>query len=74
MSRKGYRPNHTHTIQADHEQALHKASSDSWIKVSIVPDETGEVLRAWRGAGALDYFETTNTVDAKKAAIEGHSR
>jgi hypothetical protein len=39
------------------------------------PDQWG-TLRAWAwGAGrALDYFETDNTVDAKRVAIEGLSR
>ena len=39
------------------------------------PDDWG-ALRAWAwGASrALDYFETDKTVDAKKIAIEGHSR
>jgi hypothetical protein len=39
------------------------------------PDDWG-ALRAWAwGASrALDYFETDGSVDAKKCAIEGHSR
>jgi hypothetical protein len=39
------------------------------------PDDWGS-LRAWAwGAGrALDYFETDKSVNAKKVAIEGHSR
>lgn len=39
------------------------------------PDDWG-ALRAWSwGAGrTMDYFETLNTVDAKRVAIEGHSR
>jgi hypothetical protein len=39
------------------------------------PDDWGS-LRAWAwGAGrALDYLETDKAVDAKKVAIEGHSR
>jgi hypothetical protein len=39
------------------------------------PDDWG-ALRAWAwGAGkALDYFETDNSIDASKVAIEGHSR
>jgi hypothetical protein len=39
------------------------------------PDDWG-ALRAWAwGAGkALDYFETDNITDAKRVAIQGHSR
>jgi hypothetical protein len=39
------------------------------------PDDWG-ALRAWAWAAsrALDYFESDDTVDAKRVAIEGHSR
>jgi hypothetical protein len=39
------------------------------------PDDWGSLRAwAWGASRALDYFETDKTVDAKKVAIEGHSR
>jgi hypothetical protein len=39
------------------------------------PDAWGSLKAwAWGASRALDYFETDKTVDAKKIAIEGHSR
>ncbi|MDQ6676438.1 MAG: acetylxylan esterase [Acidobacteriota bacterium] len=39
------------------------------------PDDWGSLRAwAWGASRALDYFETDNTVDAKRVGIEGHSR
>jgi hypothetical protein len=39
------------------------------------PDDWGSLRAwAWGASRALDYFETDKTVDAKKVAIQGHSR
>ena len=39
------------------------------------PDDWGSLKAwAWGASRALDYFETDKSVDAKKIAIEGHSR
>jgi hypothetical protein len=39
------------------------------------PDDWGSLKAwAWGASRALDYFETDKSVDAKKVAIEGHSR
>jgi peptidoglycan/xylan/chitin deacetylase (PgdA/CDA1 family) len=39
------------------------------------PDDWGSLRAwAWGASRALDYFETDKSVDAKKVAIEGHSR
>ncbi len=39
------------------------------------PDDWGSLKAwAWGASKALDYFETDKSVDAKKVAIEGHSR
>ncbi|MFD0752159.1 alpha/beta hydrolase family protein [Mucilaginibacter calamicampi] len=64
------------SVQADDGGGLTKGiiglvNKGQWRK----PDDWG-VLRAWAwGADrALDYFETNKAVDAKKVALEGHSR
>ena len=39
------------------------------------PDDWGSLRAwAWGASRALDYFETDKSIDAKKVAIEGHSR
>ena len=64
------------TIQADNGAGLTKGIIGLVNKGQFrKPDDWG-ALRAWAwGADrAIDYFETNKAVDAKKVAIEGHSR
>jgi hypothetical protein len=64
------------SIQADNGAGLRKGIIGLVNKGEPrKPDDWG-ALRAWAwGAGrAMDYFETDKAVDAKRVAIEGHSR
>ncbi|MFD0752160.1 acetylxylan esterase [Mucilaginibacter calamicampi] len=64
------------TIQADNGAGLTKGIIGLVNKGQFrKPDDWG-ALRAWAwGADrAIDYFESNKAVDAKKVAIEGHSR
>jgi hypothetical protein len=64
------------SIQADHGEGLTQGIIGLVNKGQPrKPDEWG-ALRAWAwGASrALDYFETDQRVNAKKVALEGHSR
>jgi hypothetical protein len=64
------------SIQADNGAGLTKGIIGLVNKGAFrKPDDWG-ALRAWAwGADrAIDYFETNKTVDAKKVAIQGHSR
>jgi pimeloyl-ACP methyl ester carboxylesterase len=64
------------SIQADNGAGLKQGIIGLVNKgKSRKPDDWGS-LKAWAwGAGrALDYFETDKSVDAKRVAIEGHSR
>ena len=64
------------SIQADNGAGLTKgiiglANKGNFRK----PDDWGSLRAlAWGAERALDYFETDKAVDAKKVAIEGHSR
>lgn len=64
------------TIQADHGAGLTQGIIGLMNKGQHrKPDDWGSLRAwAWGASRALDYFETTNTIDAKKVAIEGHSR
>ena len=64
------------SIQADNGAGLTQGiiglmNKGGWRK----PDDWG-ALRAWAWGASrvMDYFETLNTIDTKKVAIEGHSR
>ncbi|HMG68327.1 MAG TPA: hypothetical protein VK588_11605 [Chitinophagaceae bacterium] len=64
------------SVQADNGAGLRQGIIGLMNKGQFrKPDDWG-ALRAWAwGAGrAMDYFETDKRVDAKKIAIEGHSR
>ena len=72
----GYATLATGTVQADNGAGLREGIIGLAAKgAPRKPDDWG-VLRAWAwGASrALDYFETDKSVDAKRVAVEGHSR
>ncbi len=64
------------SIQADNGAGLMQGIIGLMNKGERRKPEDWGSLRAWAwGAGkALDYFETTKNIDAKKVAIAGHSR
>ena len=72
----GYATIVTNSIQADNGAGLTKGIIGLANKGQPRALDDWGVLRAWAwGASrALDYFETDRAVDAKKVALEGHSR
>ncbi|HEY4360047.1 MAG TPA: hypothetical protein VGN17_03720 [Bryobacteraceae bacterium] len=72
----GYALLNTGSIQADNGAGLTLGIIGLCNKGQPRGVEDWGVLRAWAwGASrALDYFETDKTVDAKRVALEGHSR
>jgi hypothetical protein len=64
------------SIQADNGAGLRKGIIGLVNKGEPRKPEDWGALRAWAwGADrAMDYFETDNAVDAKRVAIQGHSR
>lgn len=64
------------SVQADNGAGLRQGIIGLMNKGQYRKTYDWGALRAWAwGAGkALDYFETDNSVDASKVAIEGHSR
>jgi len=64
------------SIQADNGAGLKQGIIGLVNKgQSRKPDDWGSLKAwAWGASRALDYFETDKAVDAKKVAIEGHSR
>ena len=72
----GYAVLNTGSIQADNGAGLNQGIIGLVNKGQPRKLDDWGVLRAWAwGASrALDYFETDKAVDAKRVALEGHSR
>src|ERR1035437_1104951 len=72
----GYAVLNTGSIQADNGAGLNQGIIGLVNKGRPRKLDDWGVLRAWAwGASrALDYFETDKSVDAKRVALEGHSR
>jgi len=64
------------SIQADNGAGLRQGIIGLMNKgANRKPDDWGSLRAwAWGASKALDYFETDPAIDAKKVAIEGHSR